>query len=156
MSDYKQYLDKKVINKYGEEGCVIEYDGVYIVIGYDNKVKTYNLEVAIKNGFIRFVDEELDSSSKEEVDMKLEQKEQEKEAILETNRKEINKIKRVFNTYKDLSEKNYMMQRLFGYDFIYPPYVEFMKKYRHVHELANKKYFHKAYTSYRDCFKQDY
>ena len=60
-----------------------------------------------------------------------EESEQLHEQVAQNNHKiAINRYKKINEHYKKISRKNRAMQALFGSDFKYPPYVEFVKKYR--------------------------
>ena len=128
----EQLINKVVINKNNEQGKVISVNGPNITVKYDSEEKTYNFDIAFKNKFLSFLDEVVN----QEIDNHLSNKESEEkknEELVKKNDEIAKKRSNSINTlYEKLYYKNQIMKGLFGGDFIYPPYVEFVKKYKHL------------------------
>lgn len=133
--NYKNFLNKQVVNKNNEVGVVLSFDSDHIVIKYLSDEKTYYPDTAFKSGFLTFKSKRLkqlidqDLLNKEIANKKKEKELAEKHKKYNTKRTTVNKI------YKRLCAKNRILLALFGNDFIYPPLEEFEKKYK---ELINK------------------
>ena len=130
--NYSNFINKQIINKNNQIGTVISFDKEHIVIKYDSSEKTYNPDIALKNGFLTFIDDELNQLIKEDLDHK-EIIIKEKEEIKKSNNQKCTaRRKQIRKMFKDLYKKYKLLQSLFGYDFIYPPYEEFKKKYKYM------------------------
>ena len=130
--NYQLFINQQVINKNNVTGVAISIDEEHVTIKYDSEEKTYNTNIAFKNGFLKFVKDEYnqlmsgDISSKDEIELN-------KQKEVENNHEHYVKITKEANEeFKVLSAKNSVMKKLFGSDFKYPPYEEFVKKYKHV------------------------
>lgn len=132
--DYKQFINQTIINSYDEKGIVVGFDDTYIVIKYKNEEKTYNRDIAFSNGFLAFTKKSLNLLINQDMNDKEELKKKRKEEIEKNNQFQLERRKKANRHYKKLSAKNRVMKALFGADFIYPPYVEFKKKYKNVIE----------------------
>lgn len=128
MIDYQTYIGRRVMNKEGQIGEVISFDGKYIVVKYDNDEKKYNPDITFKMGFLSFNDDSLDQAVIQEAIIhelktkkELEKQQNDHDEIVEKRRK-------VTEEYKRLDLRNRYMKSIFGNDFKYPPYEEFMKK----------------------------
>ena len=127
--DYQSFIGKEVTNKNGDQGIVISFTSERITIRFNDKEDIYNPQVAFANKYLSFKEDLLNA----EVDKEFVVKAKEKEAAKETVHK--NSIiwhKRVNKIYQELDLKNRYLKKLFGKDFIYPPYEEFKKKYRFI------------------------
>ena len=125
-------INQEVLNSNSEKGIVISFDEEHIIIKYPNKEATYVTDIVLKNGFITFINPQLNKLVEEYKESK-KQEELDKQAIkekIEENAIELRK--RINEMYKKLYYKNGIMKALFGYDFLYPPYNEFKKKYKNV------------------------
>ena len=125
------FLDKIVINKNNEKGVVTSFDNDYLIIQYQNESKRYHLETSFKNHYLSFEDDSLNSVIKKELSDREETKiQKEKEAML-IHQKYLTKRNKVMKSYLELLNKTINLQKLFGRDFIYPPLLMFVKKYRY-------------------------
>ena len=128
----KQFINKEILNKNNEKGVVTHFDDEHIKVRYLDKETTYNVEVAFTNKYLSFVDSKINSFIEEKLH-KNEQEKIKKELTAEKNRQiSIRRYKTVIEQYKKISQKNRLLQFLFGDDFIYPPYKQFKKKYRYL------------------------
>lgn len=132
--EYKDFINKKIINKNNEEGVIQSYDKDYIVIKYSNSEKTYSSNIAFSSGFLTIKDDSLMNQVNENQLQIKELNKKKEETIKETNRKYLLRKKKVNETYKWLLTKSQKLRALFGPDFIYPPLVEFEKKYKYLIE----------------------
>ena len=128
--DYSVLINKTIRNKNGQEGIVVAFNNEHIVVRYSNVEKTYNPDVAFKNGFLCFVDEPLNKLMFEETADKENKRLQREQEFENNNKAAVKRVNQINKTYKTLLKKSRMMQSLFGSDFEYPPLVEFIKKYR--------------------------
>lgn len=125
-------INQEVLNSNGEKGIVISFDEEHIVIKYPNKEVTYVTDIILKNEFITFINPQLNKLVEEYKNSKEEEK-QNKQVIKDKNEENVIELrKRINEMYKKLYYKNKMMKALFGHDFLYPPYIEFKKKYKNV------------------------
>ena len=130
--NYKQFLNKKVISKNNEQGVVTKFDDEHISIKYLDKEITYNFEISLKNKFLIFADANLQSLIDKYL-LNEEDKKLQKEKLFEDNNKiAIKRNKTITEQHKKLFQKYKELCFLFGKDFIYPPYKEFVKKYRYL------------------------
>ena len=130
--NYSAFINKEVVNKNNQKGITISFNEEHVVVKYDSEEKTYNPDVAFKNGFLSFINSDLNKTFTEELTNKekenelIEQQGRDNDAIAIQRNKVINEM------YKKLDAKNRMMQALFGGDFKYPPYIEFYKIYKNI------------------------
>jgi len=144
--NYNAFIGSKIINKNGEQGEVVSFTKDRIVIAYLGGEKTYNPEVAIRNGFLSFVDEELSRLYNEELNNKDIVKKEQEEIARKIDAERPIKIQRVNKLNQQYIEKIRVLQALFGDDFIYPPYVEFIKKYKELIKI--KKSIFEEFSDY--------
>ena len=127
----ENYIKEKVINKKGETGSLLSVDDEHVVVAYGDKEITYSTKVAFLNKFLSFVDPLLNRLMEEELNDK-EREIKEKEDRLEKCRKDaIDITNRINEDYKKVAKKNNIMCFLFGGDFEYTPFKDFMKKNKH-------------------------
>ena len=127
--NYKQFLNKEIINKNNERGVVTSFDHQYLVVRYQKEEKTYNPDIAFKSQFITFIDDGLNIAVKEYLLNKEKENKQDQELAEAIHKNIVTKNKRIMDYYDKISEKNGVLHVLFGGDFIYPPFVNFVKKY---------------------------
>ena len=127
--DYTLFINKEIINKNNIKGIVISFDKEHIVIRYESDEKTYNPDIAFKSKFLSFVDDSLNTLIEENLFNKEQEQIQKEVTAKDNRRKAVNRTKKVREMYTKLERKNRMMMSLFGRDFLYPPYIEFKKKY---------------------------
>ena len=130
MLNYNDFIGHKIINKNGELGEVVSFNIDHLVIAYQTGKKTYNPEVAVRNGFLSFVDEDLKHQYDEELVNKDIVKKQKEEIARKIDADRPIKIQRVNKINDQYERKIRVLQSLFGKDFIYPPYVKFLRKYK--------------------------
>ena len=136
MIDFKEYLNAEVINIDNVKGSVVLIDEHYVSIRYSDKTKKYNTEVTFRNNYLRFIDEKLNGVIKlflREID---EQKQSEETA----KKKHRDKVVKMTLHYRKLALKNERMKRIFGMDFIYPPYQDFVNKNRDLIVFSNNNF----------------
>lgn len=129
MEYYKKFVNKPIINQNNENGLVLLFDLDRIVIQYASTEKAYSPKVAFNTGFLRFIDKNLQQwvmQSLIDQDMAVKK---EKEEIAEDKRKYLAKKKEARKEYLRMYIKYGYLLRLFGTDFIYPPFVKMKKKY---------------------------
>ena len=131
----EQFLNKEIINKNNEKGVVIFFDDEHIVVKYQNEEKTYNPTVAFKNKFLSFLDKSLNLLIDKELFNKEESKVQQEQVAQNNHKIAINRYKKINEHYKKIARKYSIMQSLFGSDFRYPPFFEFLKKYKYYIDL---------------------
>ncbi len=130
--NYKQFLNKKIINKNNENGVVTFIDAEHIKVKYLEKETTYNLEISFKNKYLTIVDSKFQSLIEEDL-LSKENKRLQKEKLIEDNNKIVIKRNKTINQqYRKLSKKNRELCSLFGRDFEYPPYKRFKKRYKYL------------------------
>ena len=136
--DYQKFVNQEVENIDGECGVVISFNDTHIVIKYPNVEKTYNPNIAFTNKYLSFVNDDLNLLINEDLEAKANIKKQEDE-INAKKAKELLELKiKVKNLVKKLSRKNQILQDLFGSDFLYPPYVEFLRTFaRYIEKEAS-------------------
>ena len=127
--DFQEFINQKVINKKQEEGIVVSFDKEHIVVQYEEVTKNYNPDVALKNGFLSFVDSNLQGKIKQYYVLQTEEEEKDKELKSKTAKVATRRNKDVIEKHKRLVRKAWYLQGFFGPDFIYPPLEEFEKKY---------------------------
>ena len=125
----EQFLNHEVINKNNQKGIVISFNERYIVIRYQDGDKTYNPDLAFKNGFLSFVGNNLNSLISNDLQSKDNAKAQKEKAIQKTKKEAIQRVKWINDRYQKLMKKWRYLKELFGSDFIYPPLEEFKKQY---------------------------
>ena len=154
MLNYQEFLKAQIINKNGETGEVVSFDEDRITIRYQEGEKVYNPEVAMRNGFLSFVDERLKRQYSDELAYKDKMKKQREELIRKIDADRPIKIKRVNKINKQYEEKMRVLWGLFGRDFVYPPYVKFLKNYK---DLITKPedIFKKLFRYYEYGYKYD-
>ena len=135
--NYNQLINKEVINKNKQKGVVVSCDSQYIVVKYQNEEKTYNSDIAFKSKFITFADDNLNRLIEGDLSNKEKAENYNQELIEAIHKSVVTKNKRILDYYDKISEKNGVLQVLFGGDFLYPPYINFIKKYYHI--IGNKR-----------------
>ena len=141
MKNYNDFINAKIINKNKEEGIVTSFDKDHIVIAYQTGEKTYNPEIAIKNGFLLFVDEGLNTLYQQELNEKNEAQKQYEELVKKIDENRPIKMKRARALHKKYLKKLDIIRSLFGGDFVYPPYEKFMKEYKDILKVEPKNIF---------------
>ena len=145
MLNYLDFINKEVTNANNESGVVTSFDKDNITVSYPNGTKTYKQALAFKNNFLKFKDENLNSLiNLDQSNLKLETKK--KEDLLNKAQDDYKNRSKVINRrYKELKQKQYMLQQLFGFDFKYPPFKEFVKKYKHIIQDEDKLWIRKCF-----------
>ena len=130
--NYNQLINKEVINKNNQKGVVVSINPQYLVVKYQNEEKTYNPDIAFKSKFITFTDDNLNRLIEGDLSDKAKADNYNQELIEAIHKSVITKNKRILDYFDKISEKNGVLQVLFGGDFLYPPYTNFIKKYYHI------------------------
>lgn len=131
MMNFNDFINKQVKNNAGEVGLVISIDKEYTVIKYENNEKTYNTDIVFKNKYLCFVNENDDKEMDNYVNHRVDEEIKKQQLFKDNDRKSIVRQHKVHALYKKMRRKNSLMLRLFGDDFVYPPYEEFKKKYKY-------------------------
>ena len=129
---FERFINKEVINKNNEKGLVISFDDDYVVVRYTDEEKTYSYEIVFKNKFLTFVDDKLNQTIERDLLSKEQQKTKQLEQITKFRKNVIKRNKRIRETFYRLSAKKSYLQTIFGYDFIYPPYSDFVRKNQNI------------------------
>ena len=127
----EQFINQEVININNESGIVISFDDDYVVVKYNNTEKTYSRDIVFSNKYLAFKEQSLNQMIQEDLLLKEKTKKQQEEQFSKNRETIIDRRNRINNIYKKLLHKNEIMKLLFGNDFLYPPYVEYIKKYKH-------------------------
>ena len=136
---YTEFLNKEVINTNNERGEVIAFDKDYIVVKYSDSTKTYNSELPFKNKFLSFLDNRLNKLIEEDLENKeIKQKEKDDE-IKKSHQKVIIRRQKINELNQKIELKYRQLKKLFGPDFIYPPYVAFKEAYKKQISVFNKR-----------------
>lgn len=138
--DYSRIIKQSIVNAENEEGVVVFCDKEYIIIKYSSAEKKYNFELCVKNNFITFKDNIIQALVKTFFDERQKQVDERNHTIEVNQKKYFVRRKKASKTNEQLYQKNAIMLRLFGPDFQYPPYVEFLK--------ANKDFIYKKSKGY--------
>lgn len=125
--DYQKYIGQKILNKSKQEGIVTAFVEERITVNFNGEEKVFNPKVAFTNHFLSFTNDKFNHEMDDEYI--------EKEKSVIKNQEKAHEIaitrhKRVNQIYKKLEKKNKVLKRLFGSDFVYPPFEEFKKQYR--------------------------
>ena len=151
--EYSKFINEQIVNANNETGVVTFFDETNIAVSYLKEEKKYDQNIAFKNKFLRFVDQSLQALIDQEIENKnsLEAKQKAEELhneqIMSVRRDKVNEY------YKVIAVKNSQMQCLFGRDFIYPPYQEFMQKYGH---LVRRYRTESLLLTYKEDYLYDY
>lgn len=129
--NYNDFINKQVINKNNEIGIVLSFDEINIVIKYPSEEKTYSPDVAFKTKFLIFKEDKLKNLIDQELHKKDVETQEKQNQIADFEKKYLIRKKKINETYDKLVQKNRTLLSLFGNDFIYPPLVEFEKKYKY-------------------------
>ena len=132
MYSFTEFINKEIVNKYNEKGVVESLNNDNVVIKYSNETKTYKTQICFANGFLTFVDDQLNQQMKEIIEGNVKKKEEDKQALIKNQEDVIHKYKKITEQYRQLCQKDAALKSLFGKDFDYPPLVEFKKKYKNM------------------------
>lgn len=153
-------INKKIKNKQNEIGLVTQFDGENLTVKYSNdNIKTYKLNIAFANGYLSFLDESINEEVKQHINQINKQNDIKQAQLVKTQVTAVKMNSNIAKKYEELEKKNYIIKALFGKDFEYPPYKEFMKKYRLVIPkesftwkwFGHSKYYNWMYDDYR-CY----
>lgn len=125
--DYQKYFGKEIINKEDKTGVVVSFDKERITIKYDDVEKCYSSKVVFSKHYLAFKNDEFNKEVDEEF---VEKEKQITKSQEEAHKVAIIRHKRVNQIYKKLEYKNRVLKKLFGSDFVYPPFEEFKKQYK--------------------------
>ena len=144
MMIYRQFLNKEVVNKNKEKGYVLSFDENHLAINYPDirypdDEKSYDPNIAFKNGYLTFIDKELNDLVLSLINERNKQKENEIGLIEKNHDFIVKRYKQVIKRHHELVKKVSILKQLFGDDFIYPPYVAFMRKYEKM--LPRRSYY---------------
>ena len=130
MTDYSKFLNQEIINTSNESGVVLSFDDSHIVVRYPDGEKTYNSDIAFKSKFLSFKNEELNALIQGDIKEKDNKKAEQAKEVEKAQRINLKRRERINEVYKQLAQKEKVLKRMFGSDFIYPPLKAFEKKYK--------------------------
>lgn len=130
--NFDEFINQKIINKRDEEGFVVSFNKERITINYDECEKSYNPDVALKNGFITFIDPSYQEKINRYLVIVDDESKKNEELVAKNDRIAYKRSKDVLKKYVRLGEKAAVLKSMFGRDFLYPPYEEFKRKYHHL------------------------
>ena len=128
----EQFINKEIVNANNEVGIVTSFDDTFVTVKYQKEQKSYRIDLAFKNKFLSFKDNSLNILIENEIKTKDEIKDKQEKQIEENRVNHAAKFKKVNEIYDELDRKNDVLKALFGSDFLYPPYVEFVNKNRNL------------------------
>ena len=131
MNKYNQFINQQIINKNGDKGIVVGLTDERITIDFSTGQEMYKPDIAFKSSFIKFVDETMNSEMMKIINNDKEEETKHQAVIDKINRDAIKRNKRASEMYIELEKKDKALKRLFGGDFIYPPFERFKKKFPH-------------------------
>ena len=131
MNKYNQFINQEVINKNGDKGIVVGLTDERITIDFSTGQEMYKPDIAFKSSFIKFVDETMNSEMMKIINNDKEEEIKHQAVIDKINRDAIKRNKRASEMYIELEKKDKALKRLFGGDFVYPPFERFKKKFPH-------------------------
>ena len=120
-----EFLSKEIMNKNQEVGTVLSIDENFVVVNFPSGKKTYGTEFTFRQGYLSFVDDNLNAlinqyfQNKDAVQKSRAQAREEKQAEFLAKSAQVNK------EYKQLCKKNKNLKKWFGQDFVYPPLRKF-------------------------------
>ena len=126
----QRFLGATVLTKNGQTGVVSAIQEGKATVAFEGVTKTYDIKMAFERGFLRFTDETINHNLEEEM-AAAKKKDGEEESRQAAERAAyVEKYKQANEEFKDLRHKAAVMKKLFGDDFVYPPFVEHVRKYR--------------------------
>ena len=128
----EQYINQLVIDYKGEKASIVSLDDEHVVIKQNNELITYNTQIAFKNKALVFVNEELNKLMHQQLNAANEIVVATQQKLEKTNKEAIKRNAMAHKKYCELEKKEKYLRKLFGHDFIYPPFVEFKKKYPYI------------------------
>ena len=131
MNKYNQFINQEIITKDGNIGLVVGLTDERITIDFLAGQEMYKPDIAFKSSFIKFVDETMNSEMMKIINNDKEEETKHQAVIDKINRDAIKRNKRASEMYIELEKKDKALKRLFGGDFIYPPFERFKKKFPH-------------------------
>ena len=129
MHNYSQFIDKEIITKNGAKGLVADLTDERITIKFPTGQEMYKPDVAFKSSYIKFINESLNSQMVKIINNDDEEKIKHQAVIDKINKEAQKRNKRACEMYIELEKKDKALKRLFGRDFIYPPFEMFKKKF---------------------------
>ena len=143
--NYQPFLNQIVVNKEKQQGTVISINEDQVIINYPdirypNDEKTYNTKIAFKNGYLSFTNDDLNTLMSSIIISGEKEIEKQKAFINKNHDVIVKRHHLIIKQNQELKKKLKILKQLFGDDFIYPPYVEFMKKYGKIIPRKNSLY----------------
>lgn len=129
MNNFNQFINKEIVNSSGDRGSVVALTDERITIEFTNERKIFKPDLAFKSLSIKFVDETLNNEMMTIINGEQEKQENQQLAIKKINQETIKRNKRACDRYYELYTKEHFLKKLFGRDFVYPPFTEFKKKF---------------------------
>ena len=128
-----QFIGHSVVNKLGDKGVIETIDDEHVKVKYQEEDKTYNTHLTFTNGYLRFEDPSLKQKMDELLNEKAKQEEEKNQKIISIHKEAVKRNRFIQEEYERLYYKAAALSQLFGPDFIYPPFVEFLEKYRGIY-----------------------
>lgn len=154
MINYKEYINKEIINQNDEVGTVLSFDQDRISIKYPKCEKSYSSEISIKSGFITFKDPFLNESAKLEFKALEEGRMNKAKESAKQSEEFLAKVREINQAHIKLLNKYHVLCSLFGSDFKYSPLAEFEKKHQQILDKRNKNPLLRMF--YRHRLSDDY
>lgn len=136
--NYEQFINKQIINYKGETGTVVSFDKEHIVVSQGDKQVTYKPDIAFKNKALVFKDDELNILVNKDLEEQDKASTVYQQRIDKINKEAIKRNKMASDKYIELEKKENALKRLFGDDFVYPPFTALKKKFPHAKRTKTK------------------
>lgn len=133
--EFGRFINQTIVNKNNEIGQVVSFEKERITVKFVDRKVIYNPQIAFSNHFLSFVDDDLNQL----VEFEYIKKPQEEEKQQEMNHRFIvERHKKVRARYIELQKKAYILRKLFGPDYVYPPFEELKRVYKYVIPLEDE------------------
>lgn len=136
--NYQLFINQQVKDYKGETGYVVAFDKDHIVIQQGGEQITCNPDIAFKRKALVFLDDKYndlvngDMADRDNASIIYQQK------IDKINKEAIKRNKMASDKYIELEKKDKALKRLFGYDFVYPPFALLKKRFPHAKRKRNE------------------
>lgn len=129
--NYEQFVNQQVTNYKGQTGTIISFNKERVFVRYDDIETSYNPDVAFKNKALIFVKDELNNLINSDIKERDQASIAYQQKIDKIHQEAVKRNKMASDKYIELEKKEMLLKRLFGSDFIYPPFAELKKKFPH-------------------------
>ena len=129
--NYQQFINQQITDYQGKSGYVVSFNEDRIVINQNDEHITFNPDIAFKNKALIFVNQEYNNLVNKDMDERIQAATLHQQKIDKINKEAIKRNKMASDKYIVLERKEKALKRLFGDDFIYPPFTIFKRKFPH-------------------------